>query len=119
MVFRYEIAPKQKRPDQIGLRLQCDGQKQADEIHRKLRQAGLRISNLMSATHSEYTHFIYVTLIENDFNNTVLKIEANIKASNDVEKQVGIKDFKSWQNQFRKVIKQLNNDYVSSTSSVQ
>ncbi len=122
MAFRYEIVTKQKRADQIGLRLQCDEQRQAEEIHRKLRQAGLTISSLMSATHSDYTHFVYVTVRENDLNNTVFKIEAHIKALNDVDvakKQVNVKDFRTWQNQFRKVIKQLNNDYVRSTTSVQ
>jgi hypothetical protein len=122
MAFRYEIVTKQKRADQIGLRLQCDEQRQAEEIHRKLRQAGFIISSLMSATHSDYTHFVYVTVRENDLNNTVFKIEAHIKALNDVDvakKQVSVKDFRIWQNQFRKVIKQLNNDYVRSTTSVQ
>jgi hypothetical protein len=122
MAFRYEIVTKQKRADQIGLRLQCDEQRQAQEIHRRLRQAGFTISSLMSATHSDYTHFVYVTLIENDIDNTVFKIEAHIRALNDVDvakKQVIVKDFRTWQNQFRKVIKQLNNDYVRSTSSVQ
>lgn len=122
MAFRYEIVTKQKRADQIGLRLQCNEQRQAEEIHRKLRQAGFTISRLMSATHSDYTHFVYVTVRENDLNNTVFKIEAHIKALNDVDiakKQVSVKDFRTWQNQFRKVIKQLNNDYVRSTTSVQ
>lgn len=122
MTFRYEIVPKQKRADQIGLRLQCDEQRQAEEIHRKLRQAGFTISSLMSATHSDYTHFVYVTVIENDLDNTRFKIEAHIRALNNVDvskKQVSIKDFRTWKNQFHKVIKQLNNDYVRSTTSVQ
>ncbi|WP_214662843.1 hypothetical protein [Amazonocrinis nigriterrae] len=113
---------KQKRADQIGLRLQCDEQRQAEEIHRRLRQAGFTISSLMSATHSDYTHFIYVTLIENNIDNTMFKIEAHIRALNNVDvakKPVSIKDFRTWQNQFRKVIKQLNNDDVRPTSSVQ
>jgi hypothetical protein len=122
MTFRYEIVPKQKRADQIGLRLQCDEQRQAEEIHRKLRQAGFTISSLMSATHSDYTHFVYVTVIENGLDNTRFKIEAHIRALNNVDvskKQVSIKDFRTWKNQFHKVIKQLNNDYVRSTTSVQ
>ena len=122
MTFRYEVVTKQKRTDQVGLRLQCDEQRQAEEIHRVLRQGGFTISRLMSATHSDYTHFVYVTVTETDLSNTVSKIEAHIRALNDasvVKKEQNVKNFKSWQNQFRKAVKQLNNDYVSPTSSVQ
>ncbi len=122
MTFRYEVVTKQKRTDQVGLRLQCDEQRQAEEIHRVLRQAGFTISRLMTATHPDYTHFVYVTVTDTELSNTVSKIEAHIKALNDgsvVKEEPNVKNFESWKNQFRKAIKQLNNDYVSPTSSVQ
>ncbi|MEH2026852.1 hypothetical protein [Nostoc sp.] len=122
MSFQYEINPKLGSVDQVGLRLRCNGQTQADEIYRGLRQAGFNVTRLMPSSHEDYTHFVYVTATEDNVSNAMPQIKANTIALNDansVKKEPNVKDFKSWQSLFRKAIKQLNNDYQNPISSVQ
>lgn len=129
MQFRYEIVTKLGGADQVGLRFQCNGH-QAEEIHRGFRQAGFRVSRLMSSSHQDYTHFVYVTATETDLRNAMPKIEAKIRDLDDVDsikvasvlqerKVPTIQDFRSWQNQFRRAVTQLNKDCPRPTSSVQ
>lgn len=122
MSFQYEINAKLGSADQVGLRLRCNGQTQADEIYRELRQAGFKVTRLMSSSHEDYTHFVYVTATADNVTSVMLQIKANTIAlnnANSVKKESNIKDFKSWQSLFRKAIKQLNNDYQNPVSSVQ
>ncbi|MHC0066867.1 hypothetical protein ACWATR_28795 [Nostoc sp. UIC 10890] len=122
MTFGYQIEAKLGNADQVGLRLRCNGQTQAVEIHRELRQAEFKVTNPRSSYHDDYTHFFYVTSTVNSLDSVMQKIEARIKVSNNaslVTKEATLKDFKSWQILFRKAIKKLNNDHVNSTSSVQ
>ncbi len=122
MSFQYEINPKLGTTDQVGLRLRCNGQTQADEIYRGLRQAGFKVTRLMPSRHEDYTHFVYITASADNVNSAMLQIKAMVLALNDansIKKESNVKDFKSWQSLFRKAIKQLNNDYQNSTSSVQ
>jgi len=122
MTFGYQIEAKLGNADQVGLRLRCNGQTQAVEIHRELRQAEFKVTNPRSSYHDDYTHFFYVTSTVNSLDSVMQKIEARIKVSNNaslVTKVATLKDFKSWQILFRKAIKKLNNDHVNSTSSVQ
>lgn len=130
MQFRYEIVTKLGGTDQVGLRLQCNQQSQAEEIHRELRQASFRVSRLMSSSHQDYSHFFYITATESDLRNAMPKIAAKIRGLDDVggikvapasqdRKVPTIHDFRSWQNQFRRAVKQLNKDYLRPTSSVQ
>ncbi|MBW4559209.1 MAG: hypothetical protein KME59_25520 [Trichormus sp. ATA11-4-KO1] len=122
MSFQYEINPKLGSVDQVGLRLRCNGQTQADEIYRGLRQAGFKVTRLMSSSHEDYTHFVYVTATEDNVSSAILQIKANTIVLNDaksVKKESNVKDFKSWQSLFCKAIKQLNNDYQNPVSSVQ
>lgn len=122
MSFQYEINPKLGSVDQVGLRLRCNGQTQADEIYRGLRQVGFKVTRLMSSSHEDYTHFVYVTATEDNVSSAILQIKANTIVLNDaksVKKESNVKDFKSWQSLFRKAIKQLNNDYQNPVSSVQ
>lgn len=122
MTFGYQIEAKLGNADQVGLRLRCNGQTQAVEIHRELRQAEFKVTNPRSSYHDDYTHFFYVTSTVNSLDSVMQKIEDRIKVSNNasvVTKEATLKDFKSWQILFRKAIKKLNNDHVNSTSSVQ
>ncbi len=130
MSFKYEIDSKLGGSDQVGLRLQCKDQSQAEEIHRRLRQAGFRVTNLMNSKHSSYTHFIYITSTENDLRNAMLNLVANISFATDscnvkiaaISQDIKVpnaQNYKLWQNQFRKAIKQLNSDAPRITSSVQ
>jgi len=122
MSFQYEIDPKLGSVDQVGLRLRCNGQTQADEIYRGLRQAGFKVTRLMPSRHEDYTHFIYVTAIADNVKNAINMIQAKILGLNNVnsvKKEASVKDFKIWQNLFRKAIKNLNNDYPNPVSSVQ
>jgi hypothetical protein len=45
MTFGYQIEAKLGNADQVGLRLRCNGQTQAVEIHRELRQAEFKVTN--------------------------------------------------------------------------
>ncbi len=122
MTFGYQIEAKLGNADQVGLRLRCNGQTQAVEIHRELRQAEFKVTNPRSSYHDDYTHFFYVTSTVNSLDSVMQKIEDRIKISNNasvVTKEATLKDFKSWQILFRKAIKKLNNDHVNFTSSVQ
>lgn len=130
MSFKYEIDTKLGNSDQVGLRLQCNGQNQAEQIHRGLRQAGFQVTKLMASKHSGYTHFVYITSTETELRNAMLKIEANIRAlvaAGDVKvgsisqeiKVPNAQNFKLWKNQFRKAVKKLNSDSPRTTSSVQ
>ncbi|MHC5917954.1 MAG: hypothetical protein ACYTXE_44870 [Nostoc sp.] len=122
MTFGYQIEAKLGNADQVGLRLRCNGQTQAVEIHRELRQAEFKVTNPRSSYHDDYTHFFYVTSTVNSLDSVMQKIEDRIKVSNNasvVTKEATLKDFKSWQILFRKAIKKLNNDHVNFTSSVQ
>jgi hypothetical protein len=122
MTFGYQIEAKLGNADQVGLRLRCNGQTQAEEIYRGLRQAGLKVTRLMSSSHEDYTHFVYLTATADNVNSAMLQIKADTIALNDtnsVKKEATLKDFKSWQILFRKAIKQLNNDYQNPVSSVQ
>ncbi|BAZ19267.1 hypothetical protein NIES4073_01370 (plasmid) [Kalymmatonema gypsitolerans NIES-4073] len=122
MTFGYQIEAKLGNADQVGLRLRCNGQTQAVEIHRELRQAEFKVTNPRFSYHDDYTHFFYVTSTVNNLDSVMQKIEARIKVSNNASvatKEATLKDFKSWQILFRKAIKKLNNDDVNPTSSVQ
>ncbi|MBD2665157.1 hypothetical protein B6N60_04604 [Richelia sinica FACHB-800] len=122
MSFQYEINAKLGSADQVGLRLLCNSQTQAEEIHREIRQAGFKVTRLMSSIDENYTHFIYLNATEDHVSSAMLQINANILALNNVnsvKKEPSIKDFKTWQNLFRKAIKQLNSDYQNPISSVQ
>jgi hypothetical protein len=83
MSFQYEINAKLGSADQVGLRLRCNGQTQADEIYRGLRQAGFKVTRLMSSSHEDYTHFVYVTATEDNISSAMLQIKANTIALND------------------------------------
>lgn len=122
MSFQHEIVTKLGNTDQVGLRLRCDSQTQADEVYRGLRQVGFKVTRLMPSRHEDYTHFIYVTATADNVNSAMPKIEAKIGSLNNTsseQEEAKVKDFKSWQNLFRKAIKQLNNDYQNPISSVQ
>jgi hypothetical protein len=59
--MQYEIVSKLGGDDQVGLRLKCDSQLQAEKIHRALRQEGFWVSRLMpnNLNSLNYTHFVY------------------------------------------------------------
>lgn len=121
MPFQYEIEPKLGGDEQVGLRLQCNRQSEAEEIHRGLRLAGFRVTHLMSSKHSDYTHFLYVTATQDHLRSAMSKIEVHVKDLNDLtvaKQESTVKNFHSWQKQFLKVVRQLNSDYYSPTSSV-
>jgi hypothetical protein len=122
MAFGYQIEAKLGNTDQVGLRLRCNGQTQAVEIHRDLRQAEFKVTNPRNSYHDDYTHFFYVTSTVNNLDSVMQKLEARIKACDNtstVKKEGFLNGFKAWQILFRKSIKKLNNDYVKATSSVQ
>jgi hypothetical protein len=115
--MQYEIDPKLGSPDQIGLRLKCESQSQAEKIHLALRKESLKISRLMPSNHSGFTHFVYVSATESQVRSCVSKIEPLFNASNpqisteQVHKQAkDTLNFRSWQNLFRGAVKKLNND---------
>ncbi|MBO3459115.1 hypothetical protein G7B40_011850 [Aetokthonos hydrillicola Thurmond2011] len=122
MLFQYKINPKSGTGDQVGLSLRCSSPNQADEIYRGLRQAGFKVSRLMSSIDEDYTHFVYVNATVDEATGAIQQIRASIDVFNNasvVKKEPSVKDFKSWQTLFRKVIKRLNNDYVNPITSVQ
>lgn len=126
--MQYEIVSKLGSDDQVGLRFKCDSQLQAERIHRTLRQEGFWVSRLMpnNLKSLNYTHFVFVTATEPRLREVMLKIEAlyslgKVEIGTDYtqkQAQPTLK-FKSWQSQFRQVVKQLNNDFLLPTNSVQ
>jgi tetratricopeptide (TPR) repeat protein len=126
--MQYEIISKLGGDDQVGLRLKCDSQLQAEKIHRALRQEGFWVSRLMpnNLNSLNYTHFVFVTATEPRLREAMLKIEALCSvgkaeiSTNYTQKQAqATQNFKSWQKQFLQVVKQLNSDSPRPTSSVQ
>lgn len=121
--MQYEIVSKLGGDGQVGLRLKCDKPGQAEEIQRLLRQEGFEVSRLMPSNHSDYIHFVYVRATATNLGNIMTKLEASFRAENSVnDAEVRINsgyNFKSWQNQFRQVVKRLNSDSPRPTSSVQ
>jgi tetratricopeptide (TPR) repeat protein len=126
--MQYEIVSKLGGDDQVGLRLKCDNQLQAEKIHRTLRQEGFRVSRLMpnNLNSLNYTHFVYVTATETRLREVMVKIEALCSvgkeeiSTNYTQKQAqATQNFKSWQKQFIQVVKQINSDSPRPTSSVQ
>jgi thioredoxin-like negative regulator of GroEL len=128
--MQYEIFPNPRRADQVGLRLKCNQEIQAEAIQRLLRQEGFQVSRLMQSYNSSYTHFVYVTATETNLGNIMPKIKASLETGPSVDNvKVAVKpieenstnrpNFKSWQKQFIQVVKQLNSDSPRPTSSVQ
>lgn len=126
--MQYEIVSKLGGDDQVGLRLKCDNQLQAEKIHRTLRQEGFWVSCLMpnNLNSLNHTHFVFVTATETRLGEAMLKIKALCSvgkveiSTNYTQKQVqATQNFKSWQKQFLQVVKQLNSDSPRPTSSVQ
>ncbi|NER49805.1 MAG: hypothetical protein F6J92_24615 [Symploca sp. SIO1A3] len=128
--MQYEIVSKLGGDDQVGLRLKCDKQSQAEDIQRFLRREDFKVSCLMTSKQSGYTHFVYVTATEANLGNIMSKIQTspetvpsvnNIKvAVKPIEKNSPNRpNFKSWQKQFIQVVKKLNSDSPLPTSSVQ
>jgi hypothetical protein len=128
--MQYEIFPNPRRADQVGLRLKCNQEIQAEAIQRLLRQEGFQVSRLMQSYNSSYTHFVYVTATETNLGNIMPKIKASLETGSSVDNvKVAVKpieenstnrpNFKSWQKQFIQVVKQLNSDSPRPTSSVQ
>ncbi|MBF2002487.1 MAG: hypothetical protein IGS38_17415 [Synechococcales cyanobacterium M58_A2018_015] len=125
MKFQYEIVSKLGGSEQVGLRLKCVSQLQAEELHRALRER-FKVTKLMPSLHGEYTHFTYVTATEEELQQGWASIETSYAVNNakvvaDYSKQEAkaIQTFKSWQAQFRSIIKQLSEDIPSPISTVQ
>lgn len=124
--MQYEIVSKLGGDDQVGLRLNCDSQLQAEKIHRTLRQEGFWVSRLMPNNSLNYSHFVFVTATETRLREAMRKIEVlycvgkvEINTNYTQKQTQATENFKSWQNQFRQVVKQLNSDSLRPTSSVQ
>jgi hypothetical protein len=125
MKFQYEIVPKLGGADQIGLRLKCISELQAEELHRAIRER-FKTTKLMPSHHGEYTHFVYVTATEENLRQTWSSIEAayllntpKVEADYSEQSAKAVQTFKSWQIQFRNILKQLNEDIPQPTSTVQ
>lgn len=125
MKFQYEIVPKLGGADQIGLRLKCISELQAEELHRAIRER-FKATKLMPSHHGEYTHFVYVTSTEENLRQTWSSIEAayllntsKVEADYSEQSAKAVQTFKSWQTQFRNILKQLNEDIPQPTSTVQ
>ena len=125
MKFQYEIVPKLGGADQIGLRLKCISELQAEELHRAIRER-FKVTKLMPSHHGEYTHFVYITATEENLRQTWSSIEASyllntskVEADYSEQSAKAVQTFKSWQTQFRNILKQLNEDIPQPTSTVQ
>jgi hypothetical protein len=113
--MKYEIEPKLGGSDQVGLRLKCESQTEAERIHLAIRQQRWEISRLMPSNHSSFTHFVYVKATESELRSYLLKIEVLFNPSNtEVTTKIveprsrDTLNFKSWQNLFRTAVKKLD-----------
>jgi thioredoxin-like negative regulator of GroEL len=127
MQFQYEIDKNRGRDNQVGLRLKCVSNLQAQEIYRVLQQH-FKAEDLMPSRHPSYTHFTYVTTTEKNLREAMPVIEALYRktstakvAADYVQTEAkAVQNFKSWKSQFRQAVQQLNiDDSPRPTSSVQ
>ncbi len=125
MRFQCEIVPKLGGADQIGVRLKCVSELQAEELHRAIRER-FKVTKLMPSHHGEYTHFVYVTATEENLRQAWSSIDtayslnaAKVAADYSKQEAKAVQTFKSWQVQFRNILKQLSEDVPQPTSIVQ
>lgn len=130
-----EILPHLGEADQIGLRMRCINQLQADAVHRALRDR-FQVSRLMNAFHVAYTHHLYITASAEQVSLVWSEIEAAVSTPTSPQvptqprtfrpvpqtiSQRGstLEDLRSWQNRFRKAIQAVRDEIPRQSAAVQ
>ncbi len=122
-----EIVPRLGKADQVGLRLKCSSQLQAETIHRELRHHFPRkVTGLMRSTHPDFTHFVFVTTTETQLQHVWVAIETVLAANAGTfvaeQKAAAAQasaDFKTWERKFRSAVKHIHEDKPPADSSGQ
>jgi hypothetical protein len=124
-----EIAPNLGGPDQVGLRMACANQPQAEALYRLLRQQ-FRVSPLLASFHKDYTHCVYVTASQDALSAAWAQIvtavlagspqpalaqvsltrPAVLTAAKQTTGRVGLEEYSAWHKRFRQVVVKLHEE---------
>lgn len=140
-----EIDPGLGKTDQVGLRMRCLNDMQAEAVHRTLRTQFPGTSTLMRSFHPDYSHFVYVQANETAVRNKWPSIEAMVigtsvvasgpaqvsrpvtKAAQGQTSRSGtrapqgqqLEDLLAWRHRFREVVRQIHDDIPASSAPTQ
>lgn len=122
---QHEIDPTAGRPDQVGLKLKCISELQAQEVYRAIGKHIEVGSKLCTPRYpSWHTHFIFINateeelckrmkLIESSYNEGKIKIATEYVS----EQARATQSFTSWKLAFRKVLQDLNTTSSTTTTT--